>query len=1086
MRTLLYSVGITCLALIGFGFFFGGQTTAEFSPRAEEEKSSDWLGAAEMYDALRANVETGEVNPEDAIKMRNAVAKYTKATATQKDSEPIPWVEMGPDNVGGRTRGIAIITESHIMAGGVSGGLWQTFNGGNDWSQITSFPNCNVGSIVQAGNGDIYVGTGSMFDSSGGTGGSGFIGQGVYRSTDLGETWTIIEDTDPGLLGLGDWTAVDALERDPNNDSRVWVGSNAGFGYIDGDQVFMGADGLPGQSCQDIHIAHDGSYMLVAMGSGRVYRSTNSDFSAFDQEFGSGDGNLPQSGIGRARVYVVPGHPEQAYVLFATQGGGFGGVYSSQDNGQTWGSIWPSGNPEITPLPRNQGIYDLCIGASPNDPTIAYVGGIEFWRCGPNYQPELAALPFDSPGLDIDMHVDMHEIIYSPEGVMWVGCDGGIYRSNDAGETYIETNRGFNTTQYYGIAFSPNNGVGGGTQDNGTHFIPNDGTFISNQSAFDVSGGDGFDTAIPQVTDIDQSVIFTTSQNGVLGRYTEGGAGGGFYDDEIIDLLDDDGEIGSFYTNIQLYEDTEDEDSQHTIILINPYTETVTDSTFVVQTNNMDIDFEYTLGEGEELRFWEELIRPELSLDAPLEEDPNYFWLDPQELTETIIDCDTMMIEDGEEIVIDEIIPIDSCFYFQPLDSVICINLGFDTTYTTQPTFDIQITCDTTYFYAADTLQNVREHLLIQDPYSSMLTIGFIGQQGVWMTRDALNFNTQPNWWRLGTAPGGGGTKEMEFVVGDHPEAGDVMYLTGWNGQVWRISGLKNLWSDEDYVDILNNDTGELTAINDDGEYIGDGYLDVLDWELIFSSGGTPVTGMGVDPNDPAHVVITIGGYGGSQKVRETFNALDDQVLSSDWDNIWITSSDLDGMPCYDAVIDVTDPSGQTIIVGTEFGAFRTQDGGDTWVASNEGMQTASDVFACPIFDIRQQWIESRRWTYPTNYGYIYAGTHGRGIFSADMGVVSVDESDDMIETAANQLLVYPNPVTQGVAQMQLDLAYRTDVEVTVFSSTGKLVQQIPYRNLAEGQHNLTLDVSELSNGNYIVAVQTGDDIQTAHFVVMK
>ena len=1082
-RTLLYSVGLFCLTAIGMSFLSNDQKVADFAPRTDNQEIQGWNDAQANYNQLRANVETGEVNPEDAIRMANAVKKFAKANATQKDSAPIAWTEMGPDNVGGRTRAILPIDEMNIIAGGVSGGLWRTTNSGNDWTQITSFPNCNVGAICQAGNGDIYVGTGSSFDGAGASGGSGFIGQGVYRSTDGGETWNVIPDTDTGILGLGDWTATNALEADPNNPDRVWVGGPAGHGNIVGETLTMNDnDGLPNQVCQDIHIATDGSYMLVAMGSGRVYRSVDSNFSIFEEEFGSGDGNLPPGGAGRARVYVVPGAADHAYVLYATTGGLFGGVHYSGDGGQTWSEIWPSGT-QLTPLPRGQGIYDLCLGASPDEPEIAFVGGIEFWRCGPNYQPELAAIPADIPGLDTDMHVDMHEIVYSAEGTMWVGCDGGIYKSYDNGETYIETNRGFNTTQYYGIAFTPNNGAIGGTQDNGSHFIPNDGTFISDLSAFDVTGGDGFDCAVPQVTDVIQGTAFTTSQYGVLFRASEGGAIAEIYDEEVLDIADDEGEIGQFHTCIQLFEDTEDDDSPQVVFLTNPYEETVTDSTFVLETNSLNIPFEYTL-EGE-LRFWEELPRPARTEDELLTVDPVYPFLDPQELTSEMVDCDTMFTQIGEEEVIDEIIPVDSCFYFEPLDSIICITVDLDTTYTMEPVFDIEITCDTTYFYEADTLYNVREQIAVQDPYTTMLAVGFTGGLGVWMTRDGLNFNVSPNWWRLGDAPSGfGGTSEIEFVVGDHEAAGDVMFVAGKNGDLWRVSGLDNLWTDEDYIDHVNNDTGEFTAVDEDGNYVGDGYLDVLDWDLIYD-GTVPIVGFGVDPNDPNHVVIARAGYGGSQKVLETFNALDEDIASNDWDNIWFTSGDLVGMPCYDAVIDMS--SSETIVVGTEFGAWITNDGGDTWVPSNEGMQTASDVFACPIFDIRQQHIESRRWTYPTNSGYIYAGTHGRGIFNSDdLMVVGIEEEGDLETAAQNQLLIYPNPISTGLAQVEIDLAANADVTFSVYTSTGKLVKQIPFGQQTAGTRVLNIDVNELANGNYILGADMGGAVKTAHFVIMK
>lgn len=1076
MRTLLYLTGLAA-AIVATAVWITPGSVAEFQPRTSQEVKQEPFGAAEVMRMLKGNIETGEIQDEDYIRLREATAKFARQQGFEKDSSPIEWVEMGPDNVGGRARAILIITEDHIMTGGVSGGLWQSTNGGNNWSQVTSFPNLMVGSIARAGNGDLYVGTGSLFDFAGGEGGSGFLGRGVWRSTDMGASWEIIPATDPGFLGTGSWTAVDALETDPNNANRVYVGSNAGFGYFEGTNYTAVSNGLPaGQSCQDIHIAHDGSYMLVAMGSARVYRSTSSSHNEFVGVFGGNNdpGTLPQSGIGRARVYVVPQHPDVAYALYATTSGNFGGVWHSSDAGNTWSNIWPSGIAEATPLPRNQGIYDLALGASPNDPNIAYVGGIEFWRVGPNYQAELAAYPFTLTILPQSMHVDIHEIRYSPEGVMWVVNDGGIYRSNNNGQTYIRSNRGFNVTQYYGIDYTPLGGAIGGTQDNGSHYIPNDGSLLSDLSAFEISGGDGFDAASPQVTEDDRIIFFTTSQYGVLNRLSSDGAAAFIYDDRIVDLQNADGEIGQFYTCLRLYEDTEDELSEQFTILVNPYEQDVTDSTFVLSTNNLGLPLTYTLEEGDVLRYWDELIRPEITQSDTLTEDPNYPWLDKQELTEIILDCDTTQTQIGEQEVIDTITPIDTCVYIEVIDDFMCFEIGADTTYVIEPIFETEIICDTTYFYASDTLFDIREQRLIQDPYTTMLAIGFRGAEGVWMTRNSLNFNLTPNWFRLGNAPGGGGTKDIEFVYGPGDGmtnvSGDVMYVSGWNGQLWRISGLRNIQYAGDDVDADNNN-----------------YADELEWTMIHSTGGPAVTGVAIDPNNHNHLVITVGGYGnpGGGKVRETFNALSESVVT--WSNMWFPSSnELGSMPCYDAAIDVSDVSGQTVVVGTEYGAWVTNDGGDTWAMSNMGMAAAEDFIGAPIFDVRQQWRGNSRWSYPTNPGVIYAGTHGRGIFrSEEFSFVNVEDRP-LLDQNINSFNVYPNPVTNGVAQIKFQLSGTTDVRLSVFDIRGAFVKQVPMQKLAGGEHVLTLDLLDLPNGTYVLAAEMGSEVKTTRFVVMK
>ena len=175
-----------------------------------------------------------------------------------------------------------------------------------------------VASIAQAGNGDIYVGTGTQFDGVSGVGGSGFRGNGIYRSTDGGDTWAQVEGTDPGAFQGGDWSATDALVADPNVANRVWYGGIQGIGYIENGVVSENVvDGISGTtSVLDIEIAADGAYMLIVAGNGRVYRST--DFATTEVVSGSSNSPAIPQGFGRCRVAISPDDSQSAYALLAT------------------------------------------------------------------------------------------------------------------------------------------------------------------------------------------------------------------------------------------------------------------------------------------------------------------------------------------------------------------------------------------------------------------------------------------------------------------------------------------------------------------------------------------------------------------------------------------------------------------------------------------------------------------------------------------------------------------------------------------------------------------------------------------------
>ena len=273
------------------------------------------------------------------------------------------------------------------------------------------------------------------------------------------------------------------LIADPTNDDRVWFASASGYGSINkGDLVeVQGGTNAP-SAASDVAIAPDGSYCLVAGVNGRVYRSIDGDFADLELiSQGSGqDGNPPQSGVGRARVDIAltadANGKYNAFAVYATSGGFFYGLFHSDNAGQSgsWSNVCPA---RSTPQPRFPEPRQVRLGPRHQqaDPNLAFVGGIELWRSGPFQQAEPAAAPFDAPGFAYGVHADIHEVRFLQDGTMYIATDGGIYRSDDNGESYTACNRNYNVTQFYGIAHGAGQEVLGGTQDNGSLLIPSDG-----------------------------------------------------------------------------------------------------------------------------------------------------------------------------------------------------------------------------------------------------------------------------------------------------------------------------------------------------------------------------------------------------------------------------------------------------------------------------------------------------------------------------------------------------------------------------------------------------------------------------------
>lgn len=115
------------------------------------------------------------------------------------------WQQRGPFNVGGRTRALAmdLNNENILLAGGVSGGMWRSIDGGASWIKTTDNSELqSVSCIAQdprVGQTNVwYYGTGELTGNSASGGLAPFRGDGIYKSTDNGVTWTLLPNTGGG------------------------------------------------------------------------------------------------------------------------------------------------------------------------------------------------------------------------------------------------------------------------------------------------------------------------------------------------------------------------------------------------------------------------------------------------------------------------------------------------------------------------------------------------------------------------------------------------------------------------------------------------------------------------------------------------------------------------------------------------------------------------------------------------------------------------------------------------------------------------------------------------------------------------
>lgn len=568
----LKSLILTVVAVFVLGFGITtmmnsvNNTEKKYVPREEmtmQQKGID--GAVEWLNVRRGDPVTGIIDP---MSREKAYKNYLAfSNQNQKSTLATSWTEMGPNNVGGRTRAILVDKNNNnvLYAGAVSGGLWKSTTGGSSWTRVAGMDDFPIGSICQTANGDIYVGTGEGFTADGNKG-SGFWGRGIYKSTD-GVTFTQLPSTWDGTTTTTNaFKAVYSLAAHPTNPSKLYAGTHRGLRVsTDGGATWTnpitGTDASGRATC--VKISKDATVVVAAVNEKAYVCNTGDD--VFSKKSGSTEGTIPTSTT-RIELDIAPSNPNYIYCQVASISGSFKDIYQSKDKGETFYPVINSTSSLVQIFgSNNQGWYDNVISVYPNDPQSFLAGGIDIhlWKENTVMLERVSAwyLSDISP---MYVHADIHAIVFHPNYVsptnpngnttLYVGCDGGVFRSLDGGATWSSLNKNYITTQFYSVAYSGDGRVMGGTQDNGTLYIDLLGTSPKNAKEF--SGGDG---GYCEFSMLNPSVMFSTVYYGQLSRSEDRGNTRTFtaaeiYDDTLTSTHNIGGNGGAFVTPIRLWE----------------------------------------------------------------------------------------------------------------------------------------------------------------------------------------------------------------------------------------------------------------------------------------------------------------------------------------------------------------------------------------------------------------------------------------------------------------------------------------------------------------------------------------------------
>ena len=448
----------------------------------------------------------------------------------------LDWKEAGPGNVGGRTRALAVdVTNPNtIIAGGASGGIWKSTDKGNTWSmKSTNTQILSVTTLAQdprpGHTNNWYYGAGEYMSSTSDQAKTHrFSGDGIYKSTDNGETWNVLPST--FSKDFTKWEVaydfIQKIEISPTTGTIFATAYSIGiFKSTDGGATFnlaLGGSGHHGYT--DLSIASDGSMVAVVSKAFDGYTATKSP----GVYKSSDDGNtwnkinvpsFPDDHV-RGLIELAPSNKNIAYVITyvrenpntQTEDISFHKVNISNNSSEDRSANLPqfqfTGANTMEGIKTQRG-YNLTLAVKPDDENFVIIGATSLFRSTDGF----ATKP-SNPKLDWiggyhptyfgypNLHPDIHSYCFeanNPNAVWW-GHDGGLSYTADISQTNYQDvfpwenkNNGYNVTQFFHISIPKNAGdnrIIGGTQDNGSPFFLSSGT-IGNQIA-DVSSGDGY------------------------------------------------------------------------------------------------------------------------------------------------------------------------------------------------------------------------------------------------------------------------------------------------------------------------------------------------------------------------------------------------------------------------------------------------------------------------------------------------------------------------------------------------------------------------------------------------------------------
>lgn len=469
---------------------------------------------------------TGKPAPENVMTaIQQSMAKKDLGRRAMPGMAVTPWVERGPNNVGGRTRALSWDptdpSGKKVWAGAVTGGLWYNndiTSASSKWTQVSGLwsnltVSCMAWDPVNPGTG--YAGTGEGYGATSSTS----RGFGIWKTTDSGKTWNQLAATTSYLYVL------DIVVRNESGSSVVYAAVDANFyqgvthglsnyglfrstnGGTSWSNVISNAANLQKYAIADIEIAADNRIWVGTRnnpyggsdrGAGRVLYSDNGTTWTVSYTH--------TNKTGRVEVATAPGKSRTVYAMIE-HNQTVDAIIATYDKGANWTSRTEpddadNGIPN-TDFSRGQGWYDLILAVDPNDSMVVYAGAINLFRSanGGAAWTQISKWSNNASMNNLNcpyVHADQHAFVFKPgsSSTCIIGNDGGVFYSSNissaasSSTAIAERTLDYSTVQYYWGDMAQTLGSNlmiAGAQDNGSHRF----TTAGKNAVGGLTGGDG-------------------------------------------------------------------------------------------------------------------------------------------------------------------------------------------------------------------------------------------------------------------------------------------------------------------------------------------------------------------------------------------------------------------------------------------------------------------------------------------------------------------------------------------------------------------------------------------------------------------